>query len=177
MPKITRPYAVPGEQIPFNMPVQILTITPFLNRHNSRDSLKVLANNLSLSKTPAYCTTQPSRRNVRDTKQPSIMHITWCSWIVLTLEYEVHVIFIPLDIQKVSPLENTEIGTALIHHVHGKLSWSSLVIIYMCKKVSKYPSHSLTYLPIYFQTLPPPPMIYIIKKFLKYYSINWAYHF
>ena len=61
--------------------------------------------------------------------------------------------FHTLDIQKVSPLENTEIGTALIHHVHVKLSWSSL--IYMCKKVSEYPSHSFTYLPIYFQPLPP----------------------
>ena len=75
---------------------------------------------------------------------------------LLTLEYEeVHVIFIPLDVQKLSPLENTEIGTALIPHVHGKLSRSSLVIIYMCKKVSDYHSHSFTYLPIFFH--PPPP--------------------
>ena len=55
-----------------------------------------------------------------------------------------------------SPLENTKIGTALIHHLHGTLSWFSLVIFYMCKKTSEYPSHSLTYSPIYFH-LPPPP--------------------
>ena len=69
----------------------------------------------------------------------------------MTLEYAVRVIFIPLDMPQLSPLENTEICTALIphvHHVHGELSWSSLVIIYMCKKVSEYPN-----LPIY----PPPP--------------------
>ena len=76
----------------------------------------------------------------------------------MTLEYAVHVIFIPLDVQKLSPLENTEIGTALIHHVHGKLSWSSFVIIYMCKQVSEYPSYSFTYLLIYFH--PPPYDIY-----------------
>ena len=69
-----------------------------------------------------------------------------------------YVIFIPLDVQKLSLLENTEIGTALIHHVHGKLSWSGSVRIYMCKKVSEYPSHSFTYLPIYFH--PPPYNIY-----------------
>ena len=57
----------------------------------------------------------------------------------MTLEYVVHVIFIPLDVHKLSPLENTEIGIALIHHVHAKLSWSSLVIIYMCKKWSNTP--------------------------------------
>ena len=37
------------------------------------------------------------------------------------------------------PLENTEIGTALIHHVQGKLSWSNFVIIYMCKKCPNTP--------------------------------------
>ena len=71
-----------------------------------------------------------------------------------------------LDVHKLSPLEKTELGTALIHHIHGKLSWSSLVIIYMCKKVSEYPSHSFTYLPIYIHP-PPPPVIYIINTFLK----------
>ena len=79
-------------------------------------------------------------------------------------------IFIPLDIPQLSPLENTEIGTALLHHVHGTLSWFSLVIIYMCKKMFEYPSHSFTYSPIYFNFPPPPPMIYIINEFLKYDS-------
>ena len=57
---------------------------------------------------------------MRDTKQPSNKHITRLGYL-LTLEYKVHVIFIPLDVQKLSPPENTEIGTALIPHVHGKL--------------------------------------------------------
>ena len=95
--------------------------------------------------------------------QISLLICTWCSWVILlTLEYEVHVIFIPLDIQKVSPLKNTEVGTALIHHVHVKLSWSSLVI----EKCPNTPViRSLIY--PFFHSL--PPMIYIINKFLKYY--------
>ena len=44
--------------------------------------------------------------------------------MLLTLENAVHVFFhtvvmIPLDIPKLSPLENTEIGTALIHSDSG----------------------------------------------------------
>ena len=65
-------------------------------------------------------------------------------------------IFISLDIPKLSLLENTEIITALIHSVQGKLSWSRLVIIYMCIQVSEYPSHSLTFSLIYFYPPPPP---------------------
>ena len=60
-----------------------------------------------------------------------------------------------LDVHKLSPLQKTEIGTAIIHHIHGKLSWSSLVIIYMCKKVSEYPSHLFTHYPY---SPPPPPV-------------------
>ena len=38
--------------------------------------------------------------------QSSLWICTWCSLVLLlTLEYEVHVIFIPLDLQKVSRLE------------------------------------------------------------------------
>ena len=81
---------------------------------------------------------------------------------------------IPIDIPQLSPLENTEIGTALIHHVNGKLSWSSLVIIYMCKKVSNTSVIRSLIHPFIF-TPPPPTMIYIINEFLKYYSID--YHF
>ena len=74
-------------------------------------------------------------------------------WVILlALKYAVRVIFIPLDIPQLSPLENTEIGTALLHHVHGTLSWFSLVIIYMCKKMSEYSSHLFTHL-----FSPPPP--------------------
>ena len=47
--------------------------------------------------------------------------------MLLTLEYAVRVIFIHLDIPQLSPLEDTEKGTALIHHVRGTLSCFSLV--------------------------------------------------
>ena len=114
LPKITRPYTVSGENVPFNRPC-------------------------------AY----------------SYMKYT-CMCDFHTLRH--------VRYKNVSPLENAEIGTALIHHVYVKSSWSSLVIIHMCKTVSEYPSHSFTYLPIYFHPL--PPMIYIINKLLKYYSIN-----
>ena len=98
------------------------------------------------------------------------------SWVILlTLEYAVRVIFIPLDMLQLSPLENTEICTALIHHVHhvhGMLSWSSLVIIYMCKKVSEYPNHSFSYSPIYF---PPPPDVIYYQRMSEILLSN--YHF
>ena len=74
----------------------------------------------------------------------------------MTLEYAVRVIFTPLDIPQLSPLENTELGTALIHHVHGTLSWFSLVIIYMCKKCPNTPVIRSLIHPFIF-TSPPPP--------------------
>ena len=38
----------------------------------------------------------------------------------------------------------------VIQHLHGKLSWSSLVIIFFMRtEESEYPSHSFTYSPIY----------------------------
>ena len=123
------------------------------------DSLNVLTNNLSLSKnmkTLLFCTSHSSGRNVRDTKQPLNKHIIQLGSFIHTGIYSVHVIFIPLDVQKLSPLANTGIGTALIHHVHGKLSWSSSVIIYMCKKCPNTPViRSLIYQFIF---TPPPPL-------------------
>ena len=83
--------------------------------------------------------------------------------------------FIPLDIPQLSPLENTEIGTALIHHVHETLSWFSVVIMYMCKKCPNTPVIRSRIHPFIFTSPPPPPMIYIINELLKYDSIN--YHF
>ena len=68
-----------------------------------------------------------------------------------------------LQCNQSEPLENASrrivdlMNENVIQHVHGKLSWSSLVIIYnMRTEVSEYPSHSFTYLPIY----PHPHDIY-----------------
>ena len=144
--KITRPNTVSCEN------------TPLLNRYNARDNLKVLTKNLSLPKNmKTLLFAQHTHLGVMFATQSSLL---------LTLEYAVPVIFIPFDVQKLSPLENTEIDTPLIHHVHRTLSWSSHNLY--VQKVS------FTYSPIYFHP-PPPTMIYIINKLLKYYSIN--YHF
>ena len=144
--------------------------TPFLNRHNARNSLEVLTNYLSLSKNmKTLFFAQHTHLGLMFETQSSIWMNTWYNWVILlTLKYAVRVIFIPLDIPQLSPLENTEIGTALLHHVHGTFSRFNLVIIYKCKNFFEYPSHSFIYSPIYFHLNPPPPtpMIYIINEFL-----------
>ena len=74
--------------------------------------------------------------------QSSLWINTWYSWVILlTIECAVHV--------------------DLIHHVNGKLSWSSLVIIYRCTKLSEYSNHSFTYSPIYSQ----PPWYILLTNF------------
>ena len=125
LPKITRPYTVTGVNILFNRSYTDLdNNTPFLNRQNARDSLEVLTNYLSLSKNiKTLFFAQQTHPGLMFEIQNSLWINTWYSWVILlTLEYAVRVIFISLDIPHLSPLENTEIGTALIHHVHGKLS-------------------------------------------------------
>ena len=151
--------------------------TPFLIRHNARDSLKVLTNNLSLSKNmKTLLFAQHTHLGVMFETQSSLRVSTWYSWVILfTLEYAVHVICPTLRCTKI---KNTEIGTALIHHVNGKLSWFSLVIKYLClviKCAKKCPNTPVIRSLIYSFIPPPPYYIYIINKFLKYNSIN--YHF
>ena len=87
LPKITTPYTASVVIIPFIRPIQIWTITytSFLNRHNSRDSLKVLANYLSLSKnmkTLFFCAAHSSRPNVQDTKQPLNKHMIQLGYFI-----------------------------------------------------------------------------------------------
>ena len=91
--------------------------------------------------------------------QSSLWMNTWYNWVILlTLKYAVRVVFIPLDIPHLSPLENTETGTALLHHVHGTLSWFSLVIIYMCKFFSNTPVICSLIHPFIFTSTHPPPL-------------------
>ena len=53
---------------------------------------------MSLSKNPDFCTAHSSRRNGRDTKQPLNKHMIQLDYFIDYIEYDVHVIFIPLDI-------------------------------------------------------------------------------
>ena len=46
--------------------------------------------------------------------------------ILLTLEYAVYVIFIPLDVQKLSPLENTEIDIDIYYQQISEILFNLL---------------------------------------------------
>ena len=96
--------------------------------------------------------------------QNSLWINTWYSWVILlTLEYMQYMWFSYLiNISKLSPLEYTEISTVLIPFALEAILVQFSHNLYVLKIVQM--SHSFTY--------SLRPMIYIINKFLKYYSIN-----
>ena len=149
--------------VPFNMPRQIWT--PVMNRHNSQDSLKVLTDYQSLSKNmKTLLFAQHTHLCVMFETQNSLWINTWYSWVILlTLEYMQYMWFSYLiNISKLSPLEYTEISTVLIPFALEAILVQFSHNLYVHKIVQM--SHSFTY--------SLRPMIYIINKFLKYYSIN-----
>ena len=104
--KITRPYTVSVENISFNRLTQNWDDnTPFLNRYNARNSLQVLTNKLSLFKNmKTLLFAHHTYLDILFETQSSLRINIWYSWVILlTLEYAVHVIFIPLDVHRRGP--------------------------------------------------------------------------
>ena len=139
----------------------------FLNRHNTRDSLKVLTNYLSLSKNMK---TLFLHSNVRHTKQPLNEHMIQLSyfidpWICSTCDF--HTLRYTTIVTSWKYGNRYSTNTPCTRKVILVQFSHNLYV----PKVSEYPSHSFTYSAIY----PPPPMIYIINECPKYYSINYYF--